>query len=255
MTANFFDQNPYNLRCEWGLEGARLLSPVSHAVIIVDVFSFSTSVDIAASRGAWIYPYLWNDNRSLDFARSVEAVLAAGSRKDSHGYSLAPRSMLRVERGLRIVLPSPNGATLSLETGKTPTFAGCLRNAAAVAAAAAQVAAPLGGRVAVIPAGERWQDGRLRPALEDLLGAGAILRALSSLLPGSLSPEAESAAVVFDSFRARLPVTLAAIASGKEALERGSAEDLQLAAALNESTAAPRLIDGAYLDITQYPQV
>ena len=254
MTANFFDQNPYDLRCEWGLEGTRQLSPTSGAVIIVDVFSFSTSVDIAASRGAWIYPYRWKDERSQDFARSVGAILAAGSRTDPHSFSLAPSSMLRVEPGMRIVLPSPNGATLSLETGETPTFAGCLRSAASVAAEAARAAAPSGGRVSVIPAGERWQDGTLRPALEDLLAAGAILQALSSLLPGSLSPEAEAAVAVFERFRARLPETFAAIASGKEAVERGRAEDLQLAAALNASTAAPRLVDGAYRDITLDPK-
>lgn len=36
----------------------------------------------------------------------------------------------------------------------------------------------LGRTVAVIPAGERWADGSLRPAIEDLLGAGAFIREL-----------------------------------------------------------------------------
>lgn len=83
------------------------------------------------------------------------------------------------------MLPSPNDASLSLATGDTITLAGCLRNASAVAEAALRS----GKRIAVIPAGERWEDNSLRPSLEDWLGAGAIIDELT----GSLSPEAQAA--------------------------------------------------------------
>ena len=79
-------------------------------------------------------------------------------------------------------MPSPNGATLSLATGDRPTFAGCLRNARAVA----QALQRYGRRIGVVPAGERCKDGSLRPAVEDLLGAGAIIQHL----PGTRSLEA-----------------------------------------------------------------
>lgn len=236
--STYFEQEPYHLRCEWGPEGVRHLAPNSDAIIIVDVFSFTTAVDIAVSRGARVYPFRWKDERTAAFAQEKGALLATASRRDPQGFSLSPRSLLKLEPGQAIVLPSPNGATLSLSTGSTPTFAGCLRNASAVAHAAAA----LGARITLIPAGERWEDSSLRPSLEDLLGAGAILHAL----PGARSPEAEAAVVAFLHFRDRLQDVLAACGSGKEVAGRGTTEDVQLAAEWDISPAVPRLVDEAY---------
>jgi 2-phosphosulfolactate phosphatase len=242
----YFNQDEFQIHCEWGLEAVKRLAPTSGTVVIVDVISFTTCVDVAISRGGQVYPYPWRDERSIEFARSTGAILATSSRKDPGGFSLAPSSMLHLPRGTKVVLPSPNGATLSLATGTTPTFAGCLRNAPAVAAAAAATAGDR--RITIIPAGERWEDGSLRPALEDWMGAGAILHALQEKAPspGRLSPEAEVAVAVFLHFRQRLFETLAACSSGKEAADRGSIEDIHLAADWNASQVAPRLVDGAY---------
>ncbi len=157
----YFDQGDYEIRCEWGLEGTQLLSPTSGSVIIIDIISFTTSVAVAVDLGARVYPYHGSAEDAADFAHSVNAVLANSQRNDPHGFSLAPSSMLRVSPGMTLVLPSPNGSTLSLATGGVPTFAGCVHNARGVAHAAAR----LGRRVSVIPAGERWPDGRLRPGL------------------------------------------------------------------------------------------
>lgn len=234
----YFDQSESAIRYEWGLEGVKLLAASSDAMIIVDVISFTTAVDAALSRGGKVYPYAWRDESSIEFARSVGALLAAGSRKDPAGYSLSPVSLLKLPRNSAIVLPSPNGATLSLATGTTPTFAGCLRNASAVAKAASAV----GTRISVVAAGERWNDGSLRPALEDMIGAGAILHAL----PDVHSAEAEAAVTVFLHFRDRLEATLFACGSGKEAADRGTAADIHFAAQLDASGAAPRLIERAY---------
>lgn len=114
-----FDQQEFDIRCEWGEHGVAVLAPISDAVIIVDVLSFSTSVDIAVQQGAIVFPYRWRDDTLKDFATSVNAELADQKRTNSR-YSLSPESLMRIKEGTRIVLPSPNGATLSLAAKPTP---------------------------------------------------------------------------------------------------------------------------------------
>lgn len=237
---SFFDQSAYAVRCEWGLAGVQALAPHSDVMIIVDVLSFCTCVDIAVTNGAQVYPYHTRGDDAVLVAQSLHAVLA--QPRGAEGFSLSPASLLRIPQKTRLVLPSPNGATLSLAAAPTVTFAACLRNARAVAYAAMQ----WGERIAVIAAGERWSDGSLRPALEDWLGAGAVIAALK----GERSPEAAAAEQTFQALRATLPTVLQGCASGRELIEEGFGEDVQLAAAYNASGAAPRLIDGAY----QHPQ-
>lgn len=233
----FFDQSEFDIRCEWGMEGVERLAQGCDAVIIVDVLSFSTSVDVAVGRGATVYPYRWRDASAAEYARSLGAALGGSNRGE--GYSLSPASLLDIPTGARLVLPSPNGSTLSLATGSVPTFAGCLRNAPAVAEAAQNA----GTRILVVPAGERWRDSHtLRPAFEDLLGAGAIIHHLR----GTKSPEAMLAETAFERFRGELGDCMFRCSSGRELVEKGFAADVELAAAFNVSSAAPMLVEGAY---------
>ncbi len=234
-----FNQSEFELRCEWGEQGVAQLAPISDVVVIVDVLSFSTSVEIATNRGATIFPYRWKDESSVDYALSVNAELASHKRQASNGYSLSPSSLVDIPAGTRLVLPSPNGASLTLRTGQTPTLAGCLRNCKAVA----DFARSYGTKIAVIPAGERWEDGSLRPAWEDLVGAGAIL----SYLDGRLSPEAEVAVAAFQNLQGNLVTALERCSSGKELVTRGFAKDVELAAAINISSCVPLLINKAYV--------
>jgi 2-phosphosulfolactate phosphatase len=233
-----FDQAEYALRCEWGAHGVRQLAKISDVLIVVDVLSFSTAVDIAVSNGAVVFPYGSRDERVEDYARAKSAHVAEKVRTQS-GFSLSPASLRQVPSGYRLVLPSPNGAALSLGGCGVVTFTACLRNASAVAHAARQ----LGFTFAVIPAGERWPDGSLRPAIEDWIGAGAVL----SALPGRPSPEAAMAIAAFESVAKLCGRVLEGSSSGKELIDRGFGEDVALAAECDASTIAPRLQDGGFV--------
>lgn len=231
-----FDQSDFEIRCEWGEKGVEQLAPISDVVIIVDILSFSTCIEIATYREAIVFPYKWKNESAQIFAESVTAQLA--TRRGGSGYSLSPASLLQIPKGTRLVLPSPNGSSLSLATGQTPTLAGCLRNCRAVALAAMSY----GCRIAVIPAGEKWDDGSLRASFEDLIGAGAIM----SYLKGSLSPEAQIAIAAYRSVQPNLKSLLKQCSSGKELIEKECERDVDLAAELDVSDRIPRLVDGAY---------
>jgi 2-phosphosulfolactate phosphatase len=100
----------------------------------------------------------------------------------------------------------------------------------------------------LVPAGERWSDDTLRPSLEDLIGAGAVL----SELPGKPSPEAELAVAAFECFRRNLYDVISRSGSGRELIQNGFARDVEIAAEYAVSSCVPvlagdRLIDARML--------
>jgi 2-phosphosulfolactate phosphatase len=82
----------------------------------------------------------------------------------------------------------------------------------------------------------------LRFAIEDLIGAGAIIAGLK----GALSPEARIAVSAYEEVRGQLHTVLEQCSSGRELIERGFGEDVRLASMLNCSEVAPVLVGGAY---------
>lgn len=229
-------QGKYGVRFQWGPVIAPALS--KGICIVVDVLRFTTAVEAAVTRGVAVFPYRWRDATAAVFARSVQALLADG--RDPTGPSLSPSSMEALAPGTSLVLPSPNGSTcaiLASEAG-AQVVAGCLRNAAAVGAWADEAEGP----VTVIACGERWPDGSLRPSLEDLLGAGAILASMS----GDPSPEARAAIAAFRDAEHGLPEVLSQCASGRELSEKGWQADVGYAARLNASTTVPVLTSKAF---------
>lgn len=94
----------------------------------------------------------------------------------------------------------------------------------------------------MIPAGERWKaDGSIRFAIEDLLGAGAVIRHLG----GARSPEAQVAVAAFEADRGRLLDALKACSSGKELIGMGFGDDIALIADMDADGVAPILSNGA----------
>lgn len=229
-------------QCEWGPNGILHWRERVRVLVIVDVLSFSTAVDIATARGAAILPFPLGDREAArEAAKAAGAILASPKRTAGGQFSLSPASLRSITADARLMLPSPNGSKLSLMGGEAVVFAGCLRNAGAVAAAARRVAGD--GDIGVIPAGERWRsDDSLRPAIEDLIGAGAILDALDL----ALSPEAKVAREAWRSARPALADTIRQSISGRELIDAGFAEDVELAIACDASSTAPQLRDGVY---------
>src|SRR3972149_4737361 len=78
----------FDLGCEWGAAGVVALASVSDVVVVVDVLSFSTCVDIAVSRQGEFLPYPPRDPAAEQFAKKHHAALA---RARGRGHEAAPQ--------------------------------------------------------------------------------------------------------------------------------------------------------------------
>jgi hypothetical protein len=95
--AALFDQAEFEVRCEWGTAGLHEVASRAEVVIIVDVLTFTTAVDVAAARGAAVFPFPWMRPAAAYYAASIGAV-AAGRR----GWVLAfPAIAARNSRGMQ----------------------------------------------------------------------------------------------------------------------------------------------------------
>lgn len=205
-----FSQSTYQVRLEWGVDGLARLAPAD-VVVVVDVLRFSTTVTDAVAAGGDV---------PLDAA--------------AHAVSL---------NGAAVAAAADPGATVLL---------GCLRNAAAVARAVMAEQERRGARtsIAVIAAGElaaRGPAGPLRFAVEDQLGAGAIIDALGALGIDHTAPEAAAAAESFRALRGAVRHLLTASGSGQELLGRGLRDEVLAAASVDAVDTVPVLRDGVFI--------
>ncbi len=226
------------MHLEWGRQGLREAGRQADVVVVVDVLSFTTAVTVAAERGVAVHPMRPGEPYAASVAERLGAHLAG---KRGAAVSLSPLTLARLGPGERVVLPSPHGATLALEAAATgaTVVAASLRNAAAVAAWLAGHQR----RVVVIASGETWRDGAPRNAIEDLLGAGAVL---SHFPPSTLSAEARVAAEAFRASQVELEAIMRGCTSGRELAALGYVDDVICAADLDAADVVPVLVDGAF---------
>lgn len=202
-----FDQHRYQVRLEWGAEGLSRLAS-SDIVVVVDVLRFSTTVTDAVALG---------DAYALDDS-------ALGS-----SINAAPLAAAAARTGALVML-------------------GCLRNASAVARAVLAEQARRGERtsIAVLAAGEQDAGSVLRFAVEDLLGAGAVIEALGVLGIDHTSPEAAAAGESLRGLRGAVRHLLTASGSGQELIDAGHRDDVLAAAAIDAASVVPVLRDDVF---------
>jgi 2-phosphosulfolactate phosphatase len=195
-------------------------------------------VTVAVERGTAVHPAPPDDARAAGMAGALGAVLAASREQvsDEHPWSLSPAALRAAPAVARLVLPSPNGSAIAAAADGV-VVAACLRNARAVAAW-------IGGPVTVVAAGERRRDGSLRPALEDLLGAGAVISALAGR-GFTESPRAAAARAAYERARS-VPDAVRGCTSGRELAARGFAADVEVAVEIDASEVVPLLAGGAF---------
>lgn len=212
-----FDQSRYQVRLEWGDDGLARLA-TSDVVVVVDVLRFSSTVTTRVAAGGAV---------PLDAAAHAVSLNGAATCRAAAALDPAPIVLL-----------------------------GCLRNASAVAEAIADeqrrrgartsIALIAGGELVPADAGAAARTAR-RFAVEDLLGAGAIVDALGVRGIDHTSPEAAAAGEAFRGLRAATRHLLAASGSGQELAERGAHDEVHAAAELDASTAVPVLREGVFV--------
>ncbi len=244
-----FDQDGFARRFGWGRRAVRDAVERQDVIVIVDVLSFSTCVAAAVAHGARVHPFPHKDaDAAQAYADEVGAVLKRN--QDGKRRALSPLSFTSADAGQAFVLPSPNGSACSrIARTADHVYAGALLNAGAVAKAARLAAQETEAAITVVACGELWRESRdgenlLRPALEDALGAGAILHALG----GHLSPEAQVCARAFAASRADLEDLILTCASGRELCALGYEDDVHFSSRLDVLPCVPRLQDEAYAD-------
>jgi len=223
---------------EWGATGAELAAARGDVIIVVDVFSFSTTLSMAVARDFTCLVYSRAEIEDLGgpakAAIRLNAKPLGGRGEPVPGrVTLAAVSLLTAEPGQRVVFTSLSGATVVGAAAKAPALlVGGPRNATACARVAARLLSTTrAGRITVVACGERWSSAEpgmagTRPSVEDWAGAGVICSHLAEL-GYSLSAEARLASAMWLS--ETVLEDLAECVSARELRAGGYGADVELA--------------------------
>lgn len=237
------------------VEGVELALRNNHIVVIVDVFSFSTAVTTAIANGFTIYP-VSDRERGQQLAEKTGAELA-GKRGEAK-YSLSPLTYLNPDQPAnKIVLYSPNGAACCEMVKDRTAFIGCFLNAKAVGKKVTRLAKKTNQNVTVVMAGEQRaviagdrveyikESTRKVFALEDFLGAGAIIKEIKI----NKSPEAIVCESAFKKSSKQLHELLTDSFSGRYLVQKSSSADIDFSIQLNRYDSVPKIKDNEIINL------
>lgn len=201
------EQADYQVRLDWGLEGLTRLAPAD-LVVAVDVLGAATRAVV-----------------SLDQPSAGDATTIRSLAEDA-----------------RDAASSMDDVVAEAEAGGAQVVLGCLRNATAVARWCVQEQVRRGGRTSIALIALPGADHRM--AVENLLGAGAIIAALSDLGTDHTSPEAAAACEAALGLRRAVGHLASASVRGRELTALGKHAFVAAAAQRDASETVPIVSDG-----------
>ncbi|MEM2444333.1 MAG: 2-phosphosulfolactate phosphatase [Sulfolobales archaeon] len=231
----------------WFVKG--LKENMADAYIVVDVLRFSTLVATALSKGIEEI-YVFSDlNKAVEFHKSIKAPLAAevdGIQPPFADLDNSPTGIINYIdlKGLgsnKLVIRTTSGALLVSEAINLKlknVFIGSLVNAKSVAKTIHELKL---SSVNIVCAGYR----RNQFAIEDFLGAGAIIYELNKLKDIKLSDEAIAALHTFDSVfsKDKLLDVIKSGRGGSFLCNTGRDKDVIFSSKVNTIDIVPALID------------
>jgi len=135
----------------------------------------------------------------------------------------------------------------SASEGTAHVLIGGIRNARAVADRVLELQTARAARTSIAIIAIGYPDAEtLRFAVDDLLGAGAVVAALGDLGIDHASPDAAVAGEGYRALRGAARHLLSASGTGRSLADAGRAEVVQTAAARDAASVVPTLIDGAF---------